>query len=78
MVGEEEVTLFNNDNDLDKCAGQNDPLKLKGDFGIHPHRPCFEAIDKRGKVRGRYRFARLAIQEASEHGWELQMSGCDS
>lgn len=38
---------------------------------------CFLAIDKRGRVRGRYRFARLAILEASENGWELQMSGCE-
>jgi hypothetical protein len=38
---------------------------------------CYLAVDKRGKVRGRYRFARLAILEASENGWELEMEGCE-
>jgi len=56
-----------------------DALNDNDDFGERPRppRPCFEAIDKRGRVRGRYRFARLAILEASENGWELQMSGCE-
>lgn len=44
----------------------------------NPHRPCYLAIDKRGKVRGRYRFARTAIRDATEKGYELQMEGCDS
>jgi hypothetical protein len=42
-----------------------------------PVRPCFLAIDSRGRVRGRYRFARLAILEASEKGWQLEMEGCE-
>jgi len=77
VVGEEVVPFPSNDNDLEQCAGQNASLKPKSDFGTRPHRPCFEAIDKRGRIRGRYRFARLAIIEASENGWELQMSGCE-
>jgi hypothetical protein len=78
VVGEEVVSFPSNDNNLQQRAGQIASLKPKDDFGTRPHRPCFLAIDRRGKVRGRYRFARLAIQEASEHGWELQMEGCDS
>jgi hypothetical protein len=39
--------------------------------------PCFLAIDKRGRVRGRYRFARLAVLEASEKGWDLVMEGLE-
>lgn len=42
-----------------------------------PTRPCYLAIDKRGKVRGRYRFARLAILEATENGWDLRKEGCE-
>lgn len=42
-----------------------------------PHRPCYLGIDKRGRVRGRYRFAHLAVLEASEKGWELRKEGCE-
>jgi hypothetical protein len=42
-----------------------------------PTRPCYLAIDKRGKVRGRYRFAHLAVLETTENGWELRMEGCE-
>lgn len=75
VVGEEVVPFPNNDNSLQQCAGENASLKPKGDFGTRPHRPCYLAVDKRGKVRGRYRYARLAILEASEKGYELQMEG---
>lgn len=77
VVGEEVVPFPSNDNNLEQRAGQDASLKPKGDFGTRPHRPCYLGIDQRGRVRGRYRYARLAILEASENGWELQMSGCE-
>lgn len=42
-----------------------------------PARPCYLAVDKRGKTRGRYRYARTAIRDATEKGWELRMEGCE-
>lgn len=51
----------------------SDALKDDGST-ILKRQPCFLAVDKRGKVRGRYRFAHLAILEASEKGWELRMA----
>lgn len=51
----------------------SDTLK-DDDLTTVKRRPCFLAIDKRGKIRGRYRFAHLAVLEASEKGWELRMA----
>lgn len=38
-------------------------------------RPCFVAIDRRGRIRGRYRYAKLAVLETNEKGWELRIEG---
>lgn len=53
-------------------SGRTDAAVTRGRSGPVP---CFLAIDKRGKIRGRYRFAHLAVLEVSERGWELRMEG---
>jgi len=58
----------------DGTSGQVDTAVTRGRSGPVP---CFLAIDKRGKVRGRYRFAHLAVLETTENGWELRMEGCE-
>lgn len=42
-----------------------------------PTRPCYLGIDKRDRIRGRYRFAHLAVLETTENGWEFRMEGCE-
>lgn len=52
-----------------------DALNDNDDFRGRPRRPCFVAVDQRGRIRCRYRYAKLALLETTENGWELRMEG---